>query len=340
MFAESHPGPKYNKKGWACQDNAGCWSVDFVDVIAVADGHGSSDCFRSEIGSKTALQAAYLKTHEYCGCCDGEATLEKTEFRFSERFSETSINNFKYSILTEWRRLVKAHWNSGSHDGELRYADVSEKYKARYGSGDEAVVEKYLYNAYGTTLLIAIAIETQILLLQVGDGTCLIVRRDGEFWVPVPADEDNFLNVTTSLCEEDVYPKKFRNIIIERSIGSPTEPVAVFLSTDGVDDCYPVYKNDVHLSKLYTVIIENIINNGFDKTVDEIKKDLLPGMTAKGSQDDISLAFLIRSDIDVLKEAYANIDARYKSPANTVIAPMAVDATPKCGYGENLIVEN
>jgi hypothetical protein len=315
MFAKAIPGPKYVAKGWGCQDSADKKEFDCTRIIAVADGHGSSDCFRSEHGSKEAIETAFRQTELYCS----EACEESTE---PISFSETGIANFKYSIWQEWRKAVKKDWefrlqqhiNLG--DGEVRYETVSDKYKSRFTSKDESVLERYLYAAYGTTLLFAVAIESQLLLLQIGDGSCVVLQKDGEFRMPVPPDEDNFLNVTVSLCEEDAN-LKIRHAILDCDPDSPTFPVAVFLSSDGVDDCYPVFKNDLHLYKLYAIILENILRVGFDDTEAEIVDKLLPGMTAKSSQDDISLAYLICEDAEVLQSAYNGIKPSIKPVPDT-----------------------
>lgn len=322
MFAMAVSGPKYKEKGWDdCQDSAYYWPESPVpdgngtQMIAVADGHGSKDCFRSHLGAKAATIVALTEAKKYC-------TPSITPNDYAQvALSPTGIGNIKYSIWSEWKRLVKALWddylkkNGKLNDSEIRYQSVSDKYKSRYNADDKSIVEQYLYTAYGTTLLTAISIKTQLLLLQIGDGTCVVLQRDGEFKIPVPTDEANFLNRTTSLCEDNAH-LKIRHRIIDCNLDSPTYPVAVFLSTDGVDDCFPVYKNEEHLYKLYTNIIENILEKGFETTEKELKDDTLPGLTASGSQDDISLAYFIYNDKDILKETFSNIDENYKSKSD------------------------
>lgn len=310
MFAKSVPGPKYAAKGWRCQDSSGKADFGRTQVIAVADGHGSSDCFRSEFGAALAVKTAFEQTMLYC-----RNIAEKPDGPV--RFSDTGILNFKYAVWHEWRRLVKKNWDDrlklyktpGS--GEIRYEAVSEKYKARFGSKDKEVADRYLYVAYGTTLLFAVAIESQILLLQIGDGTCVVLQRNGEYCTPVPPDEENFLNVTVSLCEDDAN-LKIRHAVLDCDADSPTAPVAVFLSSDGVDDCYPVFRNEQYLYRLYSIILENILRVGFEATEAEIADNLLPGMTEKSSRDDISLAYFIVRDRELLREAYENIDSPLK----------------------------
>lgn len=302
MFAKSLLGKKYADKGWSCQDNSDKKMFGSVQAIAVADGHGSSDCFRSEIGSRIAIDTVFCQIEKYCQNINEDSGT-------SVQFSETGIKGFKHNVWQEWRKAVKRDWEERLEkhqflgENEVRFESVSEKYKKRYTSKDKEVVEKYLYTAYGTTLLFAVAIETQLLILQIGDGSCVILQKNGEFRSPVPLDERNFLNVTVSLCEEEAN-FKIRHTVIDCDCDSPTTPVAVFLSSDGVDDCYPYICNERYLYKLYRVIVENILEVGFEETEKEIVENLLPGMSAKSSQDDISLAYFMIDDIEILRNVH------------------------------------
>lgn len=305
-FAATAPGSKYLAKGWNCQDDSGTLNFDGIQAAAVADGHGSSNCFRSDIGAQIAIKTAFQQIKIFC------------ENR-TDTFSDTGINNFKYKLVSEWRNAVRRDWNLHSENlgaGEIRYSAVSEKYKARYTSQDSRVVEKYLYTAYGTTLICALSIGTQILIFQIGDGTCVVLQQDGRFSTPVPADSENFLNVTTSLCD-DKANLKIRHVVLD------TAPAAIFLSTDGLDDCYSYYQNEEFLYKFYAdVVIDNMINYGYHDTEKEIVESLLPGMTARGSRDDISLAYLIVEDIEILKAAFNKILPDYRpSSSKKVSAP-------------------
>ena len=303
-FSASCQGKKYFEKGWACQDSSGTLDFEKVQVIAVADGHGSSDCFRSATGSKLAVKILFEQIKKFCETSN-----------ISKEFGDTGIKNFKFEFVSEWKKAVKNDWEerlknvSELGEGELRYKSVSEKYKARYTSEPE----KYLYTAYGTTLICAVSIGKQILFLQIGDGSCVVLQKDGEFKIPVPPEEENFLNVTVSLCEEK-SELKIRHAILNCDEESPSFPAAIFLSTDGLDDCFEYHKNEEHLYKFYAdVLLENILQFGFDSTEEEIKSQLLPGMTKRFSQDDISLAYFVVEDLNLLKEIHEKIDRKYKS---------------------------
>lgn len=312
LFAKSVIGPKYEEKGWPCQDYSNSLDGDGAQIIAVADGHGSNNSFRSQIGSELAVKLVIQKIDELC--------LDVPSDDSPAVFSETGINNLKYLIWDGWKGVVKQHWDKFINDknSEKRYESVTEKYRNRYEAADNNIVERYLYTAYGTTLLVAVHTETQLLLLQIGDGTIVVLQRDGEFRTPIPIDETNDLNITSSLCEENAH-MKIRHSVIDCNLDLPTCPIAVFLSSDGVDDLYPVYKNEEYLYKLYTKIIRKIIEDNWEETKREMNEETLPGIAAH-SKDDSSLAMCIYIDgeMSVLKESYNNINDCYKPESGAI----------------------
>lgn len=285
VFAASVHGKKYFERGWPCQDSSSVLEFDSVQAIAVADGHGGKDYFRSNIGSRLAVKVAFEQIKIFC-----------QNISEGETFSEAGIKNFKFKICEEWAAAVKKHWAENPvRAEEIRWQTVSDKYKARFASD-----ESYLPVAYGTTLLCAVSIGAQVLLVQIGDGSCVVWQRNGEFKLPMPTDSDNFFNVTSSLCESDAV-SKFRHAVLDCDENSPLAPVAIFLSSDGVDDCYPSFENEQWLYKLYAdAIIDSMICNGFSVTEDALRNELLPHMTEHGSNDDISLAYLVTNDLNLL----------------------------------------
>ena len=312
-FAASSIGPKYAERGWDCQDSSGTLEFKNIQAIAVADGHGGSDYFRSAIGSNLAIEVLFNQLKKF---------FEK-DFEENERLSDMGIKKFKYDFVQEWRAAVKKDWDDRLSngkplgEGEIRYKSVSDKYKARYT--DPKVAENYLYVAYGTTLICAVSTGTQILILQIGDGTCVLLQRNGEFKVPIPHDEENYLNVTVSLCDKD-SELKIRHAILNCDTDLPTAPAAIFLSTDGLDDCFPYYQNEKYLYQIYTdVVLDDMLKSNINfvfLTNKEIKEKLLPELTRKSSQDDISLAYFVINDYLTLKKIFYKISDRYKSTPN------------------------
>lgn len=285
MFAASAQGKKYRERGLPCQDSSDRLEFDSVQAIAVADGHGGKDYFRSDIGSRLAVKTAFEQIKIFC-----------KDFAAGQRFSDNGIKNFEFTLHDEWLKAVKNHWRENPvSDAENRWQGVSDKYKARYSAGER------ISAAYGTTLICAVSIGSQILLEQIGDGSCVVLQRNGEFKMPVPSDSANFANMTTSLCDADAC-NKFRHAVLNCDENSPLAPVAIFLSTDGLDDCYPILDNDKWLYKLYAdTIIDSLIKNGFALTREALCGELLPYLTEHGSNDDISLAYMVAKDLNSLK---------------------------------------
>lgn len=304
-FAYSVPGLKYTSKGFPMQDAAKVYETSNMKIIAIADGHGSPDCFLSQVGAQIAVDTAIEEVKRYFA--EGEDCV-----------NDTAIRNFKSALWNKWREQVKADFEnrfqsvSSWEESEVRYKSVSEKYKARYTSDDESIREQYLYRAYGTTLILALHIGSLLFLAQVGDGSCVVIAKNGEFSAPIPPDADNFLNVSFSLCEvnSENADEKIRTKTINYKDYEDTEfaPVAIFLSSDGLDDCYPYENNSIYLYKyVYSILLRYIEKKGYIETEKEARENLLSYMTNRGSKDDISLAWFITDNDDLIKEVNKNI---------------------------------
>ena len=73
-------------------------------------------------------------------------------------------------------------------------------------------------------------------------------------------------------------------------------PVAVFVGSDGIDDCF---SNNEQLHNLYKTILYSFGTSEFEEALDGLK-DYLPRLSAKGSGDDVSIAAMF--DFDLLPE--------------------------------------
>ena len=256
-FAATVHGKKYRERGLPCQDSSSVLEFGGVQAIAVADGHGGKDYFRSDTGARLAVAVAFEQLKIFCNALTAE-----------QRFSDSGIKNFELALWEEWNAAVKKHWRDNpATDTEIRWQAVSDNCKARYLSGENIPA------AYGTTLICAVSIGSQILIEQIDDGSSVVLQRNGEFKMPVPPDAENFANVTTSLCDADAC-NKFRHAVLNCDDNSPLAPAAIFLSTDGLDDCYPILDNAQWLYKLYAeTIIDSIIKNGFALTREALRDE-------------------------------------------------------------------
>ena len=178
--------------------------------------------------------------------------------------SDAALQSFEKSVIAAWYEKI---------NNDVRNDPIK---------GD-------MFTPYGTTLLAAAITEFYWFAIQIGDGKCFIINRDGCVSHPVPWDERCFLNRTTSLCDNEAN-NNFRHYYSE------ILPAAIFLGSDGIDDSFPVNNNNEHLTLFYKNIYENFISEGLHKGETQLR-EMLPLLTQKGSGDDISIAGIINSPL-------------------------------------------
>ncbi len=266
-------GATHRKSNKICQD----YSYSFKDennvVVVVCDGHGGDDYIRSDIGAKFATEIASEMILKFLT----ENSLNEDSIDF-----ESKLKNLQNSIVDEWNAMVVRHWEiNGFTEEELK--KVSEKYKEDFTSGSRVAP------AYGTTLVAFGGTNEYCFGIQIGDGRCVFVGKEGDFTQPIPMDSKCFLNSTTSMCDLEAKDS-IRNFI------SKELPIAVFLSTDGIDDCF---SSDELLNNFYKTIMYSFSTEDFENAKCELE-EYLPRLSAKGSGDDISLGTVI--DLDLIGE--------------------------------------
>ncbi|GHV03406.1 hypothetical protein FACS189485_06520 [Spirochaetia bacterium] len=284
-----------------CQD----FSLSYVDtsktraIAIVADGHGSDNCFRSATGSKIASEQAFHSIFRFIGTIEGDRGggifSKKTPPPPQEKWEKTLLPGLVKNIVAAWHTEVEKDHKAKPFSTE-EIACVAEKYQERYRKGEQ------LYRAYGTTLIAAAAASDYWFGIHIGDGKCTACYPDGSWEQPIPWDDKCFLNVTTSICDDDAIE---RVRVYYRNCTEKEMPVMVFINTDGVDDSYPAGDNEKHLAGLYRTIALNFIDeikanpkDGFENGKKQAK-EFLPDLSRRGSGDDVSIAALI--DVDALK---------------------------------------
>ena len=193
-------------------------------IIAVADGHGNPIYHgSSEFGSKFAVKAATE--------CMLELLSEYEKTNDVEVFS-----CFPRMVITAWKTLVLEHAKGRFPEKDLR---------KRFSK--EHIYEDYLeriYMDYGSTLLVAVALPEEKLLItaQIGDGDILMMyRSDSEHEVHRLANangEREFdSNVTDSLCMYRA-DRQFKMEILNGKESSEDakilEDYVLLVTTDGI----------------------------------------------------------------------------------------------------------
>lgn len=275
-FHVRETGASHLKNGKSCQDYAVSSDGREFAVALVCDGHGGDKYFRSERGSRIA----------------GEQTMEaicefmRNRFRKSQggiKVVDTLLANpenfmrqLAANIIFRWREAIVSDYNNEPFS-EQEMDILTDKERTALLLDDGWVT------AYGTTLIAAVRAKTFWFGLHIGDGKCVTVSHKGEFLQPIPWDDKCFLNVTTSLCDTEAL-SRFRYFFASENL-----PDAIFLGTDGVDD---TFGTDDSLHNFYKTVLKLFEENGMGKGKEELQA-YLPKLSAKGSQDDISIAGIL-----------------------------------------------
>jgi serine/threonine protein phosphatase PrpC len=282
-FSATATGISHTKYGKGCEDFSLHYPSSQVKsalfaLAVVADGHGDETCFRSARGAKFAAAAARDAVVEFA------TRLERWP---SKEISEKHIHDLVKHIIASWHGKVETDYTGNPFKDE-ELAKIGEKYRKRYAAGHD------VHHAYGTTLIAAAITGEYWFGIHIGDGRFTALYRDGTFAQPVPWDERCYLNVTTSICDDDAVDRAR----IYYAPASEKLPAAVFLCSDGIDDNYPVEENEKYLYKLYRTIALTFAEDGFDSTCGQLK-DLANSFATKGKGDDTSIAGII--DMEAIK---------------------------------------
>lgn len=268
-FNLSAQGASHIKKNKECQDASGSYYDENMAIAIVCDGHGGDDYVRSAIGSKYACTVAERNIKIFLQSVDKDKFLGD---------SEKMLVDLEGSIINNWNQLIYDHYKKNPFTEE-ELSSVSEKAKRKY------MQDKRIESAYGTTL-IAVAMTKDFWFgIQIGDGKCIAVNPEGKFVQPIPWNEKCFLNATTSICDSDAL-SNFRHFSHYKL------PIAVFVGSDGIDDCF---SNNDQLNNLYKTIVYSFATTEFDEAKAGLE-DYLPRLSAKGSGDDVSVAAILDFD--------------------------------------------
>lgn len=233
-FHQTAIGHLHVMRGIPCED----YSLSYSDedgryhIAVVADGHGSSECFRSNIGSKMACETAMALLKVFADSVTDPQTDQDSFFEEllgDTRSRQTTVHRLTDAIIAGWHDRIQAyHEENPVTEAEL---DVLTD---KYGPDKVQVITENVEHIYGTTLMAAAAFAQCLLLIHQGDGRIDVFYEDGTVDQPVPWDERCQENMTTSMCDGDVTTS-IRHIILDLS---EKKVIACFLGSDGVEDAY------------------------------------------------------------------------------------------------------
>lgn len=294
-------GESHKTSNKPCQDFSFSAVTDNGMVIAiVCDGHGGDRYFRSDIGAKYAAEVTHEAVRQFVASIQqnlfiGEPYTAEEAIAAAENtaLSEEPIKKQKpidiafrqlfSSIIFQWNnRIVEHATNTPISAWETEHVDsiYLEDLKQR----------KKLEKIYGCTLMAYVQMPTYWFAFHLGDGKCISFQEEPLWMEPIPWDDRCFLNKTTSICDSGAI-NEFRYCYQ----GDGHFPMAVFLGSDGLDDSFGEIEN---LTNFYIQVVKMLVNEGREATIKSIEEEL-PQLSAIGSKDDMSIAFVY--DMDTLQ---------------------------------------
>lgn len=294
-------GDSHKSNDKPCQDYAYADSSELLSMAIVSDGHGGERYFRSQHGSRLAVEITEKAIRSFV---ENMADLTQTGKHRRSVFDDSPFTSFSMATATEQQLGSSTHealkwlfssiinqWNAAiaRHAAENELTEwekdnVEQKYLDEFiakQADETASFEK----TYGCTLMAYVQTPYYWFAFHIGDGKCVSMRQgqEGELLCeqPIPWDEKCFLNKTTSLCDSNAL-EEFRYCYQ----GDGEFPLAMFLGSDGLDDSYGDGEN---LYNFYIQLFKIIARSGLDKAEKELRKSL-PIISQRGSKDDMSVA--------------------------------------------------
>jgi len=189
-------GSVHVRDGRPIQDAVRTWVEGDNAVVAVADGHGHHDHFRSDVGARIAVDAAV-----------DALVVTLAEFTDSAA-AHRAVAEVAARAVETWTAEVRQHaadnpFEAGAPGDRLR--------------------------PYGTTLLAMAVVGDTLAMFQIGDGDTVVVDGSGRASRPLPEDPDLDGVSTASLCQ----PTPLKSLRVAAIDTSESDVVLAFQCTDG-----------------------------------------------------------------------------------------------------------
>ncbi len=240
-------------------------------VAAVADGHGHSRHLRSARGSKLAVSIGCRVAQELADKLGLDQPALAGQLETAEHIAELTEDFLVPAIVRQWREAVLA---------DVAADPFTSKEEGKRRKGDDPII------AYGSTLLLCVALRYWLILAQIGDGDVVGVLTDGTATMPVPIDPQLDGMVTTSLCGANAVAD-FRVAVVDTR---QLPLLAVLLATDGYGNAQVIEEWPSSFSKDLAWLVREHDARWLASQ--------LPGWAARcasadGSADDTTVALLV-----------------------------------------------
>lgn len=225
-------------------------------VLAVSDGHGSPNCFRSDAGSRFSVETALEVLAPITAVPD-----------------EQGARRLAMMLVNAWQARV---------DSDIKARPYSESERARLSPAPE---DNRL--PYGATMLTVLVRQDFVLFAQIGDGDILCVDASGKTSRVFTKDAGLAINETRSLCETRAWEEVHVHVIDARA---QELPALILVSTDGYVNSFASENDFLMIGRDFR---EMIRGDGLEAVVRELPA-ILRDTTRAGSQDDITIGLIKR----------------------------------------------
>lgn len=250
-----------------CQDSSSYFCDENISIAVVADGHGSEKHFRSDIGSKIAVETAINSIKNFMQDIDLFNKAITTN-------ADKILTKIESNILCNWNTIIYNHYKT----------NPVTKFE-----NSEFLKNISIESMYGTTLIASVMTQQCWFAIQIGDGNCVCIYENGEAKILIPEDDRLIANFTTSLCDSDAI-HNFRHYYSNSIL-----PSAIIVSTDGLLGSFFDKKSFLDFN---CRIISGM--DDYDTNIENLKQHLYK-RSKEGSLDDISISTIYKNDIDFNK---------------------------------------
>lgn len=205
-------GSSHVAKGMPNQDAHAAQMTGSAVVGAVADGHGGSRYVRSNVGAQLAVEIA-------CRCAD--RWWSRATGGDSAALGASAAKQLVPALVEAWRVAVRQHVAAQPFTAE----------ETQRAGGVDLDVDPLI--SYGATVLLAVATDSTVVLVQLGDGDITVVTDDDRVLSPMPHDDRLVGGETTSLCLQSAV-NDARVAVIDGDAGAEL----VLLSSDGYGNSF------------------------------------------------------------------------------------------------------
>lgn len=249
VFGKSVKGATHEKNGLPLQDNCKIEEIsDKITIIAVADGHGSSKCPRSDRGSLIAVNTFCTVMKNYLLNYGKEKDGLTNLVTFLNREGDM---RFAQDICEEWQARVKQSFYKNK-DGSVLDKEGNTDWKK-------------VYSLYGTTLLGMLITDTFVFSFQIGDGDINYITDDE---ISPLVEPEKFLGTEThSLSKPDAWRKSVASV--RRKNAADDVPYLYMLSTDGFSNSFV---NEEEFHKTCREYYKMIGEHGYEAVRDNLEK--------------------------------------------------------------------